>query len=203
MLRFLAKTFSFLFHPLLMPTWLFSLLMFYFPAAIQPVQAWFLIILLIFGMTFILPLLNLIFFKMTGTIQDFYLEERKDRVLPFIFISIVYAGITAMFFMRMNFPVVFNLMVIVTGLVLLATIATFFFKISVHAIAVGGMAGILLAIVAFMSASELLIPALSAMVLAGLVMSSRLLLNAHELNEVGWGGVLGFVIGFIGVEILF
>src|SRR5262245_39751297 len=105
MLRILAQVVSFLFHPLLMPTWLFALMMYYFPASIQPTQAWMLIVLLIFGMTFILPILNMVFFRMTGTISSFHLPERKDRILPSIFVTIVYAGITSMIFWKMSFPI--------------------------------------------------------------------------------------------------
>ena len=203
MLKLLAQFIAYLLHPLLMPTWLFATMMFYFPASIQPTQAWILIIILIFGMTFILPLLNMLFFKMTGTIQNFQLQDRRDRVLPFIFVTIVYAGITIMIFWKMNFPLVFKLMVIITGLSVLATISTFFFKISVHALATGGMVGILLAFVTLLATFELMFPSICILILAGITMSSRLLLNAHNAKEVTWGGILGFIIGFMGVGFLF
>ena len=203
MLRFLAQFISVVLHPLLMPTWLFGIFMIFFPTSIQPPQAWLLIFLLIFGMTFILPLLNLVFFKMTGTIKSFYLHDRTDRILPSIFITIVYTGITIMIFWKMNFPVVFKLMVLVSALSLMVSVTNFFYKISVHAVAAGGLAGIVLAVAAFASVGELIYPALIAIVLAGTAMSSRLLLNAHSPNEVGWGGALGFIIGFVGIEILF
>lgn len=203
MLKLLAQLISYLLHPLLMPTWLFATMMFYFPASIQPTQAWWLVIILIFGMTFILPLLNMFFFKITGTIRNFQLPDRRDRVLPFIFITIVYAGITTMIFWKMNFPLVFKLMVIITILSVLATISTFFFKISVHALAAGGIAGILLAFVVLLAIFELVLPSISILILAGMVMSSRLFLNAHNAKEVTWGGIGGFIIGFIGVGFLF
>jgi hypothetical protein len=202
MLKIVAQLLSYLFHPLLMPTWLFGTMMFYFPSSIQPAQAWLLIIILIFGMTFILPLLNMLFFRMTGTIQNFQLPERKDRVLPFIFITIVYVG-TSMIFWKMNFPIVFKLMVVISGLSFMVTILTFFFKISVHAVASSGIVGILLAITIFASVGELIIPALAILIIAGMVMSARLHLNVHNGSEVGWGGVLGFLVGFLGVGILF
>lgn len=203
MLKFLAKLLSYLFHPLLMPTWLFGIMMFYFPSSVQPTQAWVLIILLIFGMTFILPILNLLFFRLTGTIQNFHLPERKDRILPFLFITIVYTGITVMIIWKMNFPIVSKLMIIVTMLTFVTTILTFFFKVSVHAIGNSGLVGILLAVTLFSSVSELIVPALSGLILAGSVMSARLYLNAHTQFEVAWGGILGFVVGFLGVFVLF
>lgn len=203
MLRLLAQFVSYFFHPLLMPTWLFATIMVYFPSSIQPTQAWLLVIILIFGMTFILPLLNLLFFKMTGTIQSFQLTERKDRILPFSFVTIVYAGITAMIFWKMNFPIVFRFMVVITSLSLVATLSTFIFKISIHALAGGGIVGILLSICLILGVGELVIPTLLVLIVAGVVMSARMLLNAHNIREIGWGGIIGFVLGFISIGFLF
>ena len=40
-------------------------------------------------------------------------------------------------------------------------------------------------------------------VLAGLVMSARLYLQAHTLREVGYGAAVGFLVGFFGMILLF
>jgi hypothetical protein len=154
-------------------------------------------------MTFILPVLNMVFFKVTGTITNLNLANRRDRILPFIFVTLVYAAVTAMFYWKMYIPVVFKLMLMVTALSLLVLVATLFFKISVHAVGSSGLAAILLAMATLASATELLWPALVMIVLAGFAMSSRLQLNAHTLAEVSWGGVLGFASAFGGMLILF
>jgi len=204
MLKLGAKIISFVFHPLLMPTWLFAILMFFSPAIIQLPQFGYYILILIFGMTFFLPFLNLLLFKMTGTIADFYMNSRQERLMPSILITLVYAGIAFMFYWKVYpIPVFFKLMTVITLLSATVTTATFFFKISAHAVGMCGLAGILLAIATLGSASGLILPALVAIVLAGATMSSRLLLNAHSLNEVSWGGALGFAVGFCGVLIIF
>jgi hypothetical protein len=200
-----AQFISVLFHPLLMPTWLMIVLLIFFPTSVLQAQSWGLIMLLIFfGMTFILPVLNLVFFKLTGTISSLQMFKRKERILPSILVTLLYAFLASMFYWKFYaIPVFFKLMAIVTALSAIVTITTFFFKISAHAVGMCGLAGILLAIATLASAQELIFPALGALILAGVTMSSRLLLNAHTLDEVGWGGGLGFAIGFGGMIILF
>ena len=204
MLQLGAKFISYLLHPLLMPTWLFGILLCFSPSLIQGKQLGVYILVLIFGMTFFLPLLNLFFFKMTGTIQSFHLPTSRERVLPFILITLVYAAITLMFYWKMPVvPIYFKLMIIATMLSAAVTILNFFFKISAHAVGMSGLVGILLAMAQLASISELIFPSVVVVVLAGATMSSRLLLNAHDLREVGWGGAVGLGVGIGGVVGLF
>src|SRR6185503_15716258 len=150
----------------------------FFPTAIQPAQAWGLMVLLIFfGMTFILPVLNMLFFKITGTISNFSLPNRKDRILPSMLITILYATLSYMFYWKVAaIPFFFKLMIIITMLSALVMIGTLFLKISAHAVGICGLAGILLAMASLSSVSELVFPSLGVIALAGLTMSSRLLL---------------------------
>ena len=195
-----AKVISYLLHPLLMPTFLFGALLYFLPKSFQQLQSrgW-LLLSVFFGMTFVLPALNLVFFKVTGTIKSLSMMDRRERIMPSILISMVYAVIGYMIYWKIPFPVFYKLMFIVAALSVVVTVATFFFKISAHAVGISGMAGILLAMATLSSASELMVPALVAIVLAGLTKSSRLMLDAHDLSEVGWGGVVGFGVGFGGV----
>lgn len=187
-----------------MPTILFGVLLSFIPKSFQQFQShgW-LLLLVFFGMTFVLPALNLLFFKATGTIKSLSLMERRERIMPSILISIVYVVIGYMIYWKIPFPVFYKLMFIVAALSIMVTLITFFFKISAHAVGMSGLSGILLAMATLSTASVLVVPALVAIVLSGLVMSSRLLLDAHDLREVGWGGVMGFGIGFAGVVWMF
>jgi len=99
----------------------------------------------------------------------------------------------------MNFN---RIMIIVAALVGIATVITFFYKISIHSLAWGGVVGILLSMNRMVEGT-LLIPTIVAIVLAGLVMSARLFLNAHTLREVLSGALTGFVAGLGGMMLLF
>lgn len=203
MLRFLANAISYIFHPLLMPTFLFGAVSYFSPTIIQVGPLLMFIVLAVFGLTAVLPALNMVMFRMTGTIQNIHMPTQAERKAPFIFITALYLGVTILVYLKIPIPIVVKFMVISTILVAAVAMATFFIKISAHAVGVSGLTGILLALGSFSTATELILPALIFLVLAGVVMSSRLLLNAHTLEEVTWGGVLGFVVGFAGVLILF
>jgi hypothetical protein len=203
MLRISAQIISFIFHPLLMPTLLFGVVSYFSPAIFQATPWISFILLMVFVLTAVLPVLNVLMFRMTGTIQNIYFPTRRERVTPFIFITVLYAGVTALMYLKVPIPVVVKFMMISTALTALVSIGTFFIKISVHAVGISGLTGILLALGAFSTATELILPALILLVLSGVVMSSRLFLQAHTLDEVTWGGVLGFAAGFAGVFILF
>lgn len=108
-----------------------------------------------------------------------------------------------MFYWKFPVPNLLRLMVIVSALVAFATITTFFYKISVHSLAVWGAIGMMLPMNKVSEEGALLIPTAVVIIVAGLVMSSRLALNAHTPRELLVGGVSGFAIGFMGMIILF
>jgi hypothetical protein len=194
---------SVVFHPLLMTTYLFILLSFYLPGMLQPIRPSLWFIFLIFLMTFLLPSLNFIFFRVTGTIKDLNLFNRTDRILPFSFVTILYCVVTLMFYWKFPVPNVLKLMMIITAMVIVSSAVTMFFKISVHSVAVCGIIGILLPLNNSSEQGLLLYPTAGALVTAGIVMSSRLQLNAHVLQEVISGAIVGFTIGFGGMILLF
>lgn len=93
-------------------------------------------------------------------------------------------------------------MMIVTCMVITSSIVTIFYKVSVHSIGVWGIVGIL---VPLNRATEglLLYPLAGCLVIAGIVMSARLSLDAHVPREVLVGALIGFAIGFGGMMYLF
>jgi len=204
----LARIVSFVFHPLLLATYLFALFIFLFPAALEPIgsNGHLTFLLLIFCVTFLLPALNVGMFKMMGTIKSLEMKEKRERILPFIFISVLYIAITYLFYTRPRIGFddnLFKFMLIIDALVLIATLTTFFYKISVHSLAAWGMIGILIPLNKVLEDNTLFYPTLIAIVFTGVVMSARLKLNAHTPREVMVGGMLGFATSFAGMIILF
>ena len=185
-----------------MTTYLFAILSIFLPGILQPVRPslWFLF--LIFLMTFLLPSLNFVFFRLTGTIKDLQMVNRTDRIMPFIFVTILYVVVTYMFYHNFQIPNVLKLMEIITAMIVVSTAVTFFYKVSVHSVAICGLVGILLPL-NNVSEGVLLYPTIVVLMLAGVVMSSRLRLNAHVLREVLYGAAIGLLIGIGGVLLLF
>ena len=159
---------------------------------------------LVFVMTFILPVANLLMFKTFGTLPSLQMSTQKERLVPFSFITIIYIAVTIMFYYKVSHNVNFNkVMLIITGLILLATVATFFEKVSVHSLAICGAIGIMLPLNKAIENGVLLVPTILVIVTGGLVMSSRLYLNAHTPRQVLYGAVLGFSGAFFGMILLF
>jgi len=204
-LRTAARIISVIFHPLLLATCLVAIVGFYFPVMLSISPQNFNIILgFVFCFTFILPVVNLVMFRHFGTISSYTLHERTDRLIPFIAIAIIYVVMVFLFYNKLPISSNFNkLMVIVASLVVFSAIVTFFYKISIHSLAACGMVGILLPMNKAIENNALLWPTAIAIVLAGLIMSARLYLQAHTFNEVVTGAVAGFTIGFAGMIIMF
>lgn len=198
----LARIISIVFHPLFLATYLFGLLSLVFPVALDPLkeEGHLNFLFLIFCVTFLFPALNIGIFKTFGTIRTMAMEERQERIIPFSFITILYVVITYLFYTRTRIGLNDNLLkflIIIDALVLVGTIATFFYKVSMHSLGVCGLIGMLLPLNKISEDGALFYPTMATIVLAGIVMSARLHLNVHTPREVTIGGALGFTTSFI------
>ena len=203
-MRIAARALSYAFHPLLFTTYLVIILGLFMPRfLLVPAAATWRFAGFVAVITFVFPAANLVMLKAFGTISSLEMESRKDRIVPFIMITLFYAVVCAMFFYKVTVNVNFNkLMLIVTAMTAVATIATLFFKISVHSLSLGGAIGILMPLNK-VADGELLYPVVGLIVLAGMVISSRLYLQVHTVREVGYGASIGFLVGFFGMITLF
>lgn len=200
MVRKFANLISIVLHPLLMPTIVFFVIFNFAPTLAGGVknEGVYMLLFAIFITTFVLPLLSIGILKFSSTIPDFYMRTRQERIIPFVFISIFYAITTYMFFpkLRLN-EVLIMVMAGITAIVILVTIITFFWKISVHSAGISGAVGFIMALNVLFPHTSLLYPLLALIILAGMVMSARLYLNSHHPNEVLGGCVLGFIVSFL------
>jgi hypothetical protein len=204
----LARFISYAFHPLLIPTYLFILLSRTFPAALDPIQSGShqLFIILVAIVTFVLPVINLFFLKMVRSIRSFQLVEREERVVPFTFITILYVCVTYLFYWKSRIGLNDNfmkIMIIIDLLAIVATICTFFFKISIHSVVIWGVIGILIPLNKLTELDALFYPTIGVVLLAGIIMSARLQLNVHTPREVMIGSVAGLATGIGGMFLLF
>lgn len=203
-----ARIVSILFHPLLLATYMFALFSFTLPAGLDPLKedGHLNFVFLIFCITFLLPALNIGIFKTFGSIKSLAMEERQERIIPFSFITILYGVVTYLFYSRTRVSLNDNLLkflIIIDLLVLVATLVTVFYKVSVHSMAIWGLIGILLPLNKVSEDGALFYPTVLSIAIAGMVMTARLHLNAHTPKEVMIGGMLGFAISFVSMTIMF
>lgn len=196
----LAYFISLIFHPLLMPSYLFLFIMTSATSFLQPLRIESLveILAIIFIVTFIIPVISIGTLRLTNFISDFHLEDRKQRFTPFLFICCFYAITAYMFYARLSIN---NLLVIIffaiTFLIILLTIITYFWKISVHGASIGGVAGFIFALGLLHPIVNFPFILAALMVIAGMVLYARLMLNAHTPLQVYSGTALGFIICFL------
>jgi hypothetical protein len=203
-----ARVISVIFHPLLFATYLFLLFTLVFPVGFDPIKedGTGRFIFLLFCVTFILPVLMLSLLKTLGFLNAFNMVERQERVVPFILITMFYTGITYVFYDRSEVSLNDNFLkflLIINALVLVSTLITFFYKISVHSIAIWGIIGILIPLNNVTDTGTLFLPTVGAIIMAGIIMSARLQLNVHKLSEVVSGAFIGFCTSFVIMQFLF
>lgn len=159
------------------------------------------LLVLVFIGTFAVPSLLIYYLYRTGFLTDLNMPERTDRRLPYLITGMVYLVVTYLFGFRMSLfsetsPEVAIILGSITLSILLVGLINTVWKISAHAVGIGGVLGTVMLLLAKHGDTELFIPFIGLIVLSGLVASARLQLNAHTLGQVGAGLGLGvFVSG--------
>jgi hypothetical protein len=193
----LARGISYILHPLLIPTYVYLLMMnqeaFY--AFLLPAKAKYLIIALVFTTTFLLPFLLCIVMLKRGIIRSFMMETKEERLFPFLITAILFY-LCAYLIKSFQLPSLFYVFSLGSTLVvIIALLVNFSYKISIHMVGIGGALGTFLGLalkweINFAGTIILLI------LLSGLVGFSRFRLSAHKQLEIYSGFLTGFGIMF-------
>ncbi|MCC5930503.1 MAG: PA-phosphatase [Cyclobacteriaceae bacterium] len=192
----IAKLISVVAHPLLMPTYLIYLLFILNPLAFKPIESAFFhrIAFVIFIITFVLPAISIFSMKYSSLISSYAMPEKRERIFPFLIVAGFYGVCTYLFYFKLRVNENFYLLLaILTALIILVTLLTIFWKISVHSVAVWGLMGFVLSFHIKEPAPYFQFTFAALSLLAGWVMWSRLRLNAHTPFQVYSGAALGFI----------
>lgn len=197
--RSTANIISYVFHPLIIATLLVTILYFFAPSFISPVskQSVKVVLIIIFSLTYIIPLSSIGILKLTSNISSLKLSNRKERLIPFLFVTLYYALTTYLFYSKI--PLGENLAIIfaaITFILFIITIGSTIVKVSAHSAGACGMVGFMTAIHIRYPDSILFIPIIIAIIIAGAICSARLALGEHNLREVACGAAIGFFISF-------
>lgn len=195
----IARFFTYLFQPLLMPFYGTFIFLWYddlLSIQLPYLTRWY-ILGFIFLLTFLLPALATLLMKSMGLVKSLEMETRQERKLPLLFTAFIY---TAVFFIIGNIPVLARMRVFVlatTITVILSGFITNYYKISIHMTGCGGVIG-LIALMATYSYTNLTWLLAGAIIIAGFVGVSRIVLKAHTHDQV----YLGFTFGFLTVFLM-
>ncbi len=191
----LAKVISYLFHPLLIPTYtisLFFILDVYFVTRI-PVSVRVALGTIVFLSTFVMPLILIFGLKRVGLIKDIHMHERSERKIPILAMVIFYL-FTFYLLNKMQWTRQFN--VFAFGGCLLAIVALLinsWWKISLHMIANGAMLGLFLGL-SFAGVPISIFYLSILIILNGFVGFARLKLNAHNQAQIYTGLITGVTV---------
>ncbi len=193
-----AKLISSIFHPLVMPI-LGLLIIFntdsYINYAID-IENKIVTLLLIFIYTLVVPSLIALLLLFSKHIDSLEMRTQKERIIPYLFTITCYIITLYQLKKAPISPIIYNFMIGATLSVMLAFIINIRWKISAHMIGIGGLTGALFCISLLLEVY--VTPYLvAALLVAGLIGSSRLILNAHTPKQVYAGFVVGAFCQFI------
>ena len=220
-MRRTAQIVSVIFHPLIILTYMLMLLLMVNPYLFgvnsvsdkESIK----FILTVFFSTFLIPSFAIFLMWRLKLISSLEMRDKQDRIIPFIATGVFYLWVLRSVFADPNIPTAFLIAVLGTTLGLFACfIINLFFKVSLHAVGVGGLIWMILIIMWLYSygsftinlpvfgTSEISINLLLmlSIFVGGLVGTSRLLLNAHTPKELYIGFAIGILTQFISLKIL-
>ncbi len=189
----MAQFFSYLFHPLFVPLYITWFLLYVHPQYFAGYDAagknW-LIARVAYTMVF-LPLMTVFLLRRLGFISSFFLHSSRDRIIPYIACGIFFFWIYLVFRNQPAVPLIltafcFGVFLAVSA----ALICNIYFKISMHAIGMGGALGLMF-ILLFQGRVFLGLPLVVTLLLTGCVCTSRLLVSDHRPFEIYAGIFLG------------
>lgn len=203
-LRLIAGILSYVFHPLFIALYVSGYMIFLHPYsfAVFDEKQKLLRFFSIFFITCFLPAFTVFLLWRLKFADSIMLRTQKERIIPYV-ASIIFFFWA--FYVSKNLP---GTPITMTSFFLgtflstsAALMANNFFKISLHALAVGGGATFII-ILGVVTGAATGLPISIAVILAGLVCTSRLIVSNHYPFEIYWGLVLGILFQLVAAYIM-
>ena len=191
------KVISFVFQPLLMPTFGISMLLLTNLALFYTeIWKWFAL-----GGTFlftaILPATPILMMMRKGQIKDLYISKREQRTFPYLFSLLAYTFWTIFMWRVLQVPFFIVAMGIGSVLsIIIITLINMKWKISAHLSGIGGLTGGVFAFCYVMAVNPVWLMILM-LVISALTALSRIELKAHTPAQTLAGFTVGFLMVFL------
>jgi len=190
--RLLASIISFIFHPMLISLAAFSLLIYSSNPIPENANS---ILAICFVFSNLIPIATVLILKKRGIISDLDASQKEQRIFP-LTLGIIYSGIAFLIltYMQAN-PLVRGLMFCYMTNTIITILITRYWKISIHAMGVGGPIAVL-----WLAEFQYPIPALLILIA---VSYSRVILKAHTILQAVAGALLGLVLTYSQLNFFF
>jgi len=194
----IAKILTLVFHPLFVPFYMLLMLLNVntFFAMMIPVKVKLLLSGLVFLTTIFIPLLIVFVLYRLKMVKSFNLESREERIYPLLAVAVLYY---LTYYLLKSFPISFIFSYYMLGstfLTILAMIISFYRKISLHMIGIGGMLGLLMGLSLNLSL-DLTWFVIAAIILGGFLGFARIQSNSHRPSEIYSGFLVGAGVMFL------
>ncbi len=202
-LKIPAKIISYLFHPLFIPTYIFFWLLARFPvefAGITP-EALFFRKINVFWMTAFFPAFSIFLLWRLKFIDNIFLRTQKERIIPYIIVMFFYWWMWYLSREWNDQPTALKFFYFGIFIATVpALILNNFFKISMHAMGMGG-ALVCVLLTCYIYQTNMGLDIAVATIAAGMVCTARLLLGDHSNKEIYSGLLIGAVCQLIGYAV--
>lgn len=197
---FFYKFISYLLHPLLF-SFMGSFLYLYLTPKHVVKQQEYIILMIVFVSTYIIPILLLALLKKVKLIKDYHLrsiDERKFPILFFIMLSFLIGR--AMLSTQIADLLAFSFFGVAFALSFTYLLFNIKIKTSLHTLGIGGIIGFVM-VMSYEYRLNLNSLIAGLFIIAGLIGVSRLGLSAHRPKEIYIGFILGLISQFISFQI--
>lgn len=194
----IARFFSYLCSPLMMGTYGIAIAMWLSFLCYSTPKAKLVVTAVTFIATCIIPIIAIFILHKVGVVKNPRLNDREDRTVPYIISIVCYCGV-GIYYHFVNAPVWLSMFVFGGALALLIlTCINRKWKISGHATGMGGLVAMLFFLMCSGNCPlSIQWEFIAGILLAGIVCTSRLVLQRHTLMQVATGFLNGFACVYI------
>ena len=203
LLKWPANFFSYIFHPIFVPLYAIAFLVYIHPSYFSGFSAKSkLYTILISGYNLIFyPLLSIVLLKALGFIDSVFLRTKRDRIIPYMACGIFFFWAYTVFKKQDMYPAIMSSFVL--GVFLAASaglIANIYYKVSMHAIAMGGWLGLFL-VIAKSNSMLMTWPIALVLLCTGIVCTARFLISDHTEKDIYSGLAIGLLSQFVAAAV--
>lgn len=216
LLKSFAYFISMVFHPLLVMTYMLLLLLVVNPYSVSGDQV--LLFIQVFSTSFLIPMVGILVMWGLGMISSLEMPEKDERIGAYIVTGVFYLWVFFNLYKNGTAPVAMKVAALGATIGLfISFIFNLFTKISLHALGMGGLLGFTLLTMMYFSYDSfywqswlfgdleisMVFVLMAVLLMTGLVCTCRMILGAHDLQDLYAGFIVGFSTQFAAMILLF
>jgi len=189
-----AKFISYVFHPLFIPLYITYFIIQIRSYQLAGINDWInlRILLQVFVNCTFLPLASILLLRALNFIDSVFLRTQRDRIIPYIICMIFYFWNWYVFKNNHEIKDLVSVSMAIFNASILGFLVNISMKVSMHAISVGVMTTFV-ALLAFSDSSSFSFYLSIAVLIAGIVCTSRLIVSDHSQKEIYYGFLIGIL----------